>query len=353
MILLLACGGAGPAAPIPGAADGGSGDSGVIGDAGLADGGGTDAGHPDGGVPDGGGSDGGSPDGGATTPTLPGRRATLLDGTVVEGEPIAAYDQRLWWHPAEEQTTALFDPAGWALYPDDTSLRFVPSSQVRAWEELDLGAAPGWRDWLSSRGLLVERLPLDEEALVIMGNEGYHLDEDGYGDFAWDLVLTDAEGRRFTGSGAANADYRIWGAPVRSPVSGLVVEVVRDAPDNLPGAWPEGAENNLVGIWLQGQLYLYLLHFQQGSVPPAITPGAWVSVGDLLGRVGNSGVSLEPHLHLTALYYDLHPLTGGGVRTWSVPIAWAGQWVSTSPGGPGDWTEDFLPATGTWLRDDE
>jgi murein DD-endopeptidase MepM/ murein hydrolase activator NlpD len=50
-----------------------------------------------------------------------------------------------------------------------------------------------------------------------------------------------------------------------------------------------------------------LAHLQHGSV--AVATGDPVTVGDPIGRVGNSGNTTEPHLHIHA--FD--PRTGEGV----------------------------------------
>ena len=285
---------------------------------------------------------------------LDGLRLTLADGSLVQGEVVTMYDHRLWWDASEQSTRALFDPAAWAPWPDDRSLRFVSDLDILSEEQISLGGAAPYEESVREQGVSIQAMPLDVDgpALVIMGNEGYHLEEDGYGDHAWDLVLTDPDGRRFTGTGAHNADYRVWDVPVRLPSPGVVVEIVRDAPDNFPGAYPEGAVNNLVGVWLGGQLYLYLLHFRQGSIPEDLEVGQALRAGTVLGRVGNSGVSLEPHLHLTVMYYDTHPVgEHGTVRTWSVPSQWSGMWSASSPQGPATQQTWSQPATGTWIDD--
>ena len=80
------------------------------------------------------------------------------------------------------------------------------------------------------------------------------LEEDGFGDFAWDLTYTDPAGgtQVYKGTGLANTDYFIWDAEVLLPTGGTVVEVERGAPDNTPGSYPPTATNNLVGVHLFG-----------------------------------------------------------------------------------------------------
>lgn len=285
----------------------------------------------------------------SSTFTVLGERLVLTSGEVVQGEVIATYDQSRWmWTPADETWLAVFDPAGWDGYPDDSSVRVVRESDVASRHGVLL-PGPTWRDWLRTEGAVWEFPPLDGTSWVITGNDGYHLDEDGFGDFAWDLVATDAAGQRFTGAGMDNADFLVWGQPVYAARAGTVIEVIRDAPDHPPGAYPIDAVNNLVGIRVEGQVYQYYLHFRQGSIPPGITVGTEVSAGDLLGEVGNSGVTLEPHLHLTLLYWeDGEP---GRERFWSVPSEWADLHVADQPTGSTLFPH-AVPQTGQWIGPD-
>jgi hypothetical protein len=256
----------------------------------------------------------------------------LASGEQVEGELVATYDHRSWWNdPSELETFALFDQVRFGPVREDRSFRFVSSSEIRS---MSLGAAPegrvSFRDFARGRRFVLERPPHDGVSMVITGNEDYHLQENGFGDFAFDIVKTDESGVRFHGSGLQNSDYLVWDEPVFLPHGGEVVEVVRDAPDNAPGTPRQDAINNLVGVHLGGAYYLYLLHFAQGSIPETIAPGVVLATGDYLGRTGNSGVSREPHVHLTILWYD-----GGGTppRSWSVPGEIAEIYTSTAPRG--------------------
>ena len=277
-------------------------------------------------------------------------RVELDDGEIFDAQLISTYDHRLWWWDVEDRTTlAFFEAAAYAAYPDGGSFRFEALADIESMEGTSAGSGDEcYLDFVQRRAFTVDRSPLDGASLILMGNSGYHRYEGGYGDFAWDFSRVDETGSRYDGEGSTNADYLVWGETVYSPISGFVTDVVDEHPDNAPGDYPEDAKNNRVGIYLGGSFYLYLLHFQQGSIPDEIQPDTRVEVGDELGLVGNSGVSLEPHMHVALLWYD-----AGAERSWSVPTRFDELDVAPTPRGPWGTRTFYRPVTGDHVRDTE
>lgn len=270
----------------------------------------------------------------------------LVGGETVHGALTSIYDHSAFWDASTRTTYGIFDEARFHPYPQDESVRFFGSQEIASIENLRAAPSPVFVDFLRRQGIVLKRPPLDGVSFVIEGNEGYHLQEDGYGNFAWDLVKTFEDGSRFKNAGAENADYATWNEPVYLPTDGIVIELVRDAPDNRPGSYPKDAVNNMIGVYLGGHYYVYILHFRQGSIPAEISIGTHLSEGAYLGRVGNSGVTLEPHVHTTLLYYTLDVAEP---RTWSIPGEFANVYVADTANGPGLKKAYAVPATGAYI----
>lgn len=93
--------------------------------------------------------------------------------------------------------------------------------------------------------------------------------------------------------------YAIFGRTVVSPCDGVVTKTVDGLPDEpLPGKDRQPAAGNHVIIACHG-VNVILAHLQEGSL--VVRVGDVVETGQPLGRVGNSGNSTEPHLHIHAV----------------------------------------------------
>lgn len=95
--------------------------------------------------------------------------------------------------------------------------------------------------------------------------------------------------------------YRIYGAIVVSPCAGTVIAAVDGAPDEPPGVMTNqlAPAGNYLCIQPEGvKIQLLLAHLQPGCL--LVKTGDTVTTGQPLARVGNSGHTTEPHLHIHA-----------------------------------------------------
>jgi peptidase M23-like protein len=99
---------------------------------------------------------------------------------------------------------------------------------------------------------------------------------------------------------ARNDAYRIWERPLHAPCDGIVARVVDDVEDNTAFGQnrPYGVGNQVV-IRVGADVYVVLGHMRRGSA--CVRPGDAVRAGDVLGRVGNSGWTERPHVHVQAM----------------------------------------------------
>ena len=115
---------------------------------------------------------------------------------------------------------------------------------------------------------------------------------------ALDFEAPGAAGSWAAGSGDLR-EFAIFESPVYCPVTGTVVAVENQIPDNPVGHNnPEANWGNHVILRADAGFHVMLAHFLQGSV--AVTVGQRAPAGEYLGNCGNSGRSPVPHLHLQA-----------------------------------------------------
>lgn len=187
--------------------------------------------------------------------------------------------------------------------------------------------------WFSLRGYLLPsqaidlRSPLKESFVVLNGGDSPFTNAHFRvrpQNFALDIVGINAVGNRAAlfGSSRDLQSYVIYGSPIISPCDGKISALVNDLPDLIPPARDtEHPAGNHVLIECEG-VEVLLAHMQQDSV--AVVVNDTVTTGDLLGKVGNSGNTTEPHLHIHAERLGEPGVILDGQ---SVPITIAGRFL--------------------------
>lgn len=147
---------------------------------------------------------------------------------------------------------------------------------------------------------------------------------DPAGRYALDIVKLNALGNRARRLlPMILEDYEIFGQTIYSPCTGEILRVQDGRADNQPPqADLEEPAGNHVLLQCEG-VTLLLAHLMNGSVIPQ--PGERVKQGQPIGRVGNSGNTSEPHLHLQAIKPGGGSVASGGE---AVPMLLDGRFLS-------------------------
>ncbi len=138
-------------------------------------------------------------------------------------------------------------------------------------------------------------------------------------EFGLDLLKLDANGKTHSGDGTKFSEYYAYGAKIVAPAAGKVVLAITSENEDpkalrqkgetldafftrLLGDQAARMARGIPGILGNGVVidhgngeFSVLAHMQPGSVKVAV--GDMVAKGQLLGALGSSGNSTEPHLH--------------------------------------------------------
>lgn len=248
--------------------------------------------------------------------------------------------------------------------------------------------------------------------MTTKGHNGYNCPDGAGGGCGIDLNGERHNGSQWTemktvssGSPTPFTDYLAFGMQLYSPVDGEVIACWQNMPEeDLDGSAPDPCEdpvdpesktldlcassgNHLMIRTFDGHL-VYLAHLQQGSIAPGLCPFTdevlladdtqkvcgmanrtgihndsridlrspfpgfpQVKKGDPIAKVGNSGGSTTPHLHIGAYSYAVDEL--GNPCLAGVPWEFSESWSQPSPAGgvvATDWDPlqaDELPFDGT------
>ena len=120
--------------------------------------------------------------------------------------------------------------------------------------------------------------------------------------YAIDFVRLDSRGRAFHGDPARNEAWTGYGAAVLAVADGMIIEVKDGLPENTPGQPPatpialDTIGGNHVVLDVGGGRRVFYGHLQPGSI--SVRPGQRVRRGQPVGKLGDSGQSDAPHLHI-------------------------------------------------------
>jgi murein DD-endopeptidase MepM/ murein hydrolase activator NlpD len=112
------------------------------------------------------------------------------------------------------------------------------------------------------------------------------------------------DGVTFSGDALDARSYYSYGEDVLAVADGRIVSANDGIPDNVPrrdGFQPavpitlDTLPGNTITLDVGGGQFAYYLHMQPGTI--RVKPGDRVRRGQVIGRIGNSGDSREPHLH--------------------------------------------------------
>jgi murein DD-endopeptidase MepM/ murein hydrolase activator NlpD len=120
--------------------------------------------------------------------------------------------------------------------------------------------------------------------------------------FAIDWVKLGDDNKTFRGDQAKNESYYAEGMDALAVADGIVVAVKDGIPENVPGVTSRAVTINLetvggnhVILDIGDGHYAFYAHLKPGSIK--VKQGERVKRGQVVGLVGNSGNSTEPHLH--------------------------------------------------------
>ena len=189
----------------------------------------------------------------------------------------------------------LYDDYGFQLYTNfrihnkaDKMLRETAISWRRKAYEMY------WKDRPLPKPVTGLGFPLKGRTIIWSEFGGSAMTHNGFSQYCYDFAAVDKQ-RNIAKPGSKrtqNSDYFMFGKPAYAVADGEVTGLISGFPDNEPGGFAGDA--NTITIKHRGFLSFYAHMKDKGTV---VREGQKIRKGDLLGYVGNSGMSSESHLH--------------------------------------------------------
>ena len=167
-------------------------------------------------------------------------------------------------------------------------------------------------------------LPFFGEWTISQGHDG-DITHKGEWKEAFDFVIEDEENKTYRDSGTRLEDFYGYNRPVMAPQAGWVAEVENDVEDNNIGSVNLNKNwGNTVVIQHGDGMFTKLSHLKKGSVKVEV--GEKVKKGQVIGSLGNSGRSPEPHIH-----FQMQATPYIGSKTLKYPVTY---YMEKTPNGP-------------------
>ena len=182
--------------------------------------------------------------------------------------------------------------------PGEESIAFtslVRRVPLRARPPLELGPPVRSGIWGAGEGCCDNDTHHRRGLLVVDGNQVVPQR------FAIDWMMLDEQHRAWVGDPHSLSSYLSYGQPLIAAADGKVVTARDEFPDQPPPDNPTppplaDLPGNHVTLRVAPNRYMIYAHMKPGSV--RVRVGERVRRGQALGRLGNSGNSATPHLHL-------------------------------------------------------
>lgn len=187
----------------------------------------------------------------------------------------------------------VFSPADSTASPDNET---VAEAVVPVWRAEAVVLSPPLPAgiWLAGDG--PSNVSNHRRALAALGGRTYIAQR-----FAIDWMLVGPNGDTHRGDATRNENYWGFDQPVFAVADGEVTEVVDSSADHAPHVLPgpvtlANIAGNHIILRIGPHRYVLYAHLEHGSV--RVRPGERVRRGQTIAKLGDSGQTTAPHLHL-------------------------------------------------------